>query len=148
MTALATLPRATSTAGPEVLFYDGGCGLCHRAVRFILWADREGRAFRFAPLGGATFEAQVPVSERAGLPDSMVVQTAEGALLTRSAGVLHILRRLGGGWRALAFLFGLVPRPLRDAAYDFVARIRLRLFARPDDACPVVPPPLRSRFLR
>src|SRR5207249_6955458 len=31
--ALATLPRATSTAGPEVLFYDGGCGLCHRAVR-------------------------------------------------------------------------------------------------------------------
>ena len=146
--ALATLPRATSTTGPEVLFYDGGCGLCHRAVRFVLWADPEGRAFRFAPLGGATFEAEVPAAERAQLPDSLVLRTAEGALLTRSAGVLHLLRRLGGVWRGLALLFGLVPRPLRDAAYDFVARIRLRLFARPDDACPVVPPPLRGRFLR
>ncbi len=146
--AQAVLPRATSTTGPEVLFYDGGCGLCHRAVLFLLWADREGRAFRFAPLGGATFEAQVPPSERRGLPDSMVLRMADGALLTRSAGVLHILRRLGGGWRVLAFLFGLVPRPLRDVAYDSVARIRFRLFARPDDACPMVPPPLRSRFLR
>jgi predicted DCC family thiol-disulfide oxidoreductase YuxK len=146
--ALAVLPRATSTTGPDVLFYDGGCGLCHRAVRFVLWADPEGRAFRFAPLGGATFEAKVPASARAGLPDSMVVQTAEGVLLVRSAGVLHMLRRLGGGWRVLAFFFGLVPRPLRDAAYDSVARIRFRLFARPDDACPMVPPPLRSRFLR
>ena len=145
--ALATLPRATSTTGPEVLFYDGGCGLCHRAVRFILWADREGRAFRFAPLGGATFQAQVPASERAHLPDSMVVQTAEGVRLTRSAAMLHVLRRLGGGWRVLAVLLGLVPRPLRDAAYDFVARIRFRLFARPADACPMVPPPLRTRFL-
>src|SRR6266545_4057289 len=51
--------------------------------------------------------------------------------------VLDMLRRLGGGWRVLAALFGLVPRPLRDAAYDFVARVRFRLFARPADACPV-----------
>ncbi len=146
--AQAVLPRATSTTGPEVLFYDGGCGFCHRAVLFLLWADREGRAFRFAPLGGATFETQIPPSERRGLPDSMVLRTADGALLTRSAGVLHMLRRLGGGWRVLAALFGLVPRPLRDAAYDFVARIRLRLFARPPAVCPVVPPLLRDRFLR
>jgi predicted DCC family thiol-disulfide oxidoreductase YuxK len=146
--AQAVVARAASTTDPEILFYDGSCGLCHRAVRFLLWADREGRAFRFAPLGGSTFEARIPPSERRGLPDSMVLRTADGALLTRSAGALHVLRRLGGGWRVLAFLFGLVPRPLRDAAYDFVARVRLRLFARPDDACPVVPPPLRTRFLR
>jgi len=78
----------------------------------------------------------------------MVVLTAEGALLTRSAGVLHVLRRLGGPWRVLAVLSRLVPRPLRDAVYDLVARVRLRLFERPDDACPVVPPHQRARFLR
>jgi predicted DCC family thiol-disulfide oxidoreductase YuxK len=39
-----------------------------------------------------------------------------------------------------------VPRPLRDAAYDFVARRRLRWFDPPEDACPLVPPRLRSRF--
>ena len=132
---------------PEVLFYDGGCGLCHRAVRFVLRADREGRAFRFAPLGGRTFDELVLPAVRAGLPDSIVLRTAEGALLTRSAAALHVLRRLGGGWRWAAGLLSAVPRGVRDAGYDFVARIRFRLFARPEDSCPVVPAPLRGRFL-
>src|SRR5208282_2216789 len=34
----------------EELFYDGYCGLCHRAVRFILAEDTTGTAFRFAAL--------------------------------------------------------------------------------------------------
>ena len=131
---------------PEILFYDGGCGLCHRAVRFVLAFDREGRAFRFAPLGGATFRAQVPEAERASLPDSLVLRTAEGETLTRSAAVLHILRRLGGFFRLVAILGGIVPRFLGDALYDFVARVRSKLFARPDDVCPTVPKELRARF--
>jgi predicted DCC family thiol-disulfide oxidoreductase YuxK len=144
----AGLPGGLSTPEePELLFYDGGCGLCHRAVRFVLWADPEGRAFRFAPLGGETFQALVPAGERERLPDSLVARTAAGVLLTRSTGALHALRRLGGAWRALAVLLGVVPRPIRDVVYDFVARVRFRLFARPKDACPFVPPPLRSRFL-
>lgn len=113
----------------------------------MLWADPEGKAFRFAPLGGDTFQALVPAGERERLPDSLVVRTAGGALLTRSTGALHAMRRLGGAWRMLAVLFGIVPRPIRDVVYDSIARVRLRLFARPKDACPFVPPPLRSRFL-
>ena len=132
---------------PELLFYDGGCGLCHRTVLFVLARDASGRAFRFAPLGGATFQAQVPEADRAGLPDSIVIRTEEGALLVRSAAVLHILRRLGGSWRVMAAIGGVVPRVLSDALYDFVARVRLRLFARPDDWCPVAPRELRDRFL-
>jgi predicted DCC family thiol-disulfide oxidoreductase YuxK len=89
----------------------------------------------------------VSAGERERLPDSLVVRTAGGALLTRSTGALHALRRLGGGWRALAVFLGIVPRPIRDAAYDFIARVRFRLFAKPSAACPFVPPPLRARFL-
>jgi len=134
-------------AAPEVLFYDGGCGLCHRAVRFVLAVDREGQAFRFAPLGGATFLDQIPEKERAGLPDSMVLRTQDGVLLTRSAAALHVLRRLGGFWRGLAAVGSVLPRFLLDAVYDFVARVRFRLFAKPDDVCPLVPKELRARFL-
>ena len=130
----------------ETLFYDGGCGLCHRAVRFMLWADREGRCFRFAPLGGRTFQALVPEAERARLPDSLVLRTEDGRLLTRSAAVLYMLERLDGGWKVLPVLGRLVPQRLADALYDFVARVRYRLFARPPDVCPVVPAPLRARF--
>jgi len=76
-----------------------------------------------------------------------VLVTTEGRVLVRSAAVLHILRRLGGPWAALAAVGSLVPRPLRDALYDLIARVRLRLFARPDDWCPLVPKELRARFL-
>jgi predicted DCC family thiol-disulfide oxidoreductase YuxK len=131
---------------PELLFYDGGCGLCHRSVRFVAAADRAGR-FRFAPLGGETFRALVPEERRGALPDSIVVRRADGALLVRSDAALHVLRRLGGGWRAVAALLALVPRGLRDAGYDFVAGRRLRWFARPEVACPLVPPHLRARFV-
>src|ERR1041385_7423246 len=84
---------------PETLFYDGHCGLCHRSVRFLLRRDPGGRAFRFAPLQGRTFQDAVSPDRRAGLPDSMVLKTADGRLLLKSDAWLHILRRLGGGLR-------------------------------------------------
>lgn len=131
----------------EILFYDGTCGLCHRTVRFVLWADRAGGKFRFAPLGGVTLRETVSEADRALLPDSLALRTAEGALLTRSAAVLHLLRRLGGFWRGVALVAAWVPAGARDALYNFIARHRLQWFARPADVCPAVPEKLRPRFL-
>jgi len=129
-----------------MLFYDGHCGLCHGAVKFVVKRDRAGHAFRFAPLQGPTFEARVPAERRGGLPDSIIVLTNEGALLARSDAALHILRRLGGGWKVLAGAFAVIPRALRDAAYNFIARIRYSIFGKRDDLCPIMPPDLRARF--
>jgi len=130
----------------EILFYDGHCGLCHRGVRFVLRHDRSGTKFRFAPLQGITFQSRVPFDQRPGLLDSMIVQTPDGSVLIRSNAWVHILRRLGGGWKILAAFVAAIPRPLRDVFYDFVARIRYRVFGRRDDLCPIVPPELRARF--
>jgi predicted DCC family thiol-disulfide oxidoreductase YuxK len=131
---------------PEVLFYDGGCGLCHRTVRLVLGADRAER-FVFAPLQGSTFRQLVPEPDRVGLPDSIVVRMSDGHLLVRSSAILYTLSRLGGFWAFLAGLGRLVPRPVRDALYDFIARVRFRLFAQPAGYCPLVPKALRARFL-
>ncbi|MGD0957798.1 MAG: DCC1-like thiol-disulfide oxidoreductase family protein [Candidatus Acidiferrales bacterium] len=138
------MPQAAPTT--EILFYDGHCGLCHRTVKFALKHDRSGNAFRFAPLQGPTFQARVPTDRRAGLPDSIVVLTQSGELLVRSNAFLYILRRLGRGWRVLAAVLSVIPRPLRDVVYDFVARIRYRIFGKRDELCPIVPPDLRKRF--
>ncbi|MEO1236432.1 MAG: DCC1-like thiol-disulfide oxidoreductase family protein [Planctomycetota bacterium] len=142
-------PLATASGGDsfDVVYYDGGCGLCHRSVRFLLPRDRGGARFRFAPIGGQTFGERVSEAERAGLPDSIVVLTAGGDLLTRSEAVLHVLGRLGGGWGVLAKLGRVVPRGLRDWGYDRVAAARHRFFAKPAEACPIVPPEQRERFL-
>jgi len=133
-------------ADHTIVFYDGGCGLCHRAVRFAIAHDADGSRFRFAALDSEGFRRRVPAASRAGLPDSIVALTPDGTLLVRSAAVMHVLERVGGGWKVVGRLLRLVPRRVRDAGYDMVARIRYRLFRRPTDTCPVTPPELRTRF--
>jgi len=130
----------------EWLFYDGHCGLCHRMVRFVLAEDRAGTSIRFAPLESAFFASRIPAEQRATLPDSIVVEAAGGELLTRSAAILHVLRRLGGLWRISAALAGVIPGAVLDWFYDSVARVRRKIFRAPAEACPILPAELRSRF--
>ena len=130
----------------EMVFYDGHCGLCHRAVRFVLAEDRTGDAFRFAPLGSDAFLETVPENKRATLPDSIIVRTAAGDLLIRSSAILYLLQRLGGAWRVLAGVARVIPAVIRDYAYDQIARVRYRLFKSPPEACPMIPAHLRARF--
>ncbi len=130
---------------PDLLFYDGGCGLCHRAVRFLVARDRRG-AFRFAPLGGETFLRTVGPEARVGLPDSLVVATSGGRLLTRSGAVLHLLRGLGGGWGLVGRVAAILPPRWVDGLYEAVARHRGGWFRAPDQACPRLPGDQRARF--
>jgi predicted DCC family thiol-disulfide oxidoreductase YuxK len=129
-----------------MIFYDGHCALCHGTIVFVLRQDRPGELFRFAPLQGSKFAEEVSPERRAGLPNSIVVQTNDGALLVRSDAILHILRRLGGGWEFWAGIMAIFPRGLRDAVYNFIARIRYRVFGTREDLCPVIPPEWRGRF--
>jgi predicted DCC family thiol-disulfide oxidoreductase YuxK len=138
--------RELTLSGPDTVFYDGTCGLCHRAVMFVLRRDRDGVRFRFAPLHGPTFVAKVPFLQRDNLPDSLALQTSAGALLTRSNAVIYILRQLGGPWKTFAVLLDAIPRPPRDAAYGLVARSRFAVFGRTSETCPRLQPELRARF--
>jgi predicted DCC family thiol-disulfide oxidoreductase YuxK len=133
---------ANQPSARENIFYDGSCGLCHWAVRFVIGEDIDERKFRFAPLGGKAFESRIPTAQRVGLPDSLVVLTADSRVLVRAAAAIHILRRLGGLWICVAGLLTLLPRPLADDAYDFIARSRYRLFRRTSQACLIIPPHL------
>jgi predicted DCC family thiol-disulfide oxidoreductase YuxK len=134
-----------TTITPATMFYDGTCGLCHRAVRFVLAEDRHG-VFTLAPLQSPAFERLVSVEERADLPDTIVVRSRGGRLLVRSRAVLAIGMALGGLWRLAGLLLTAVPPPLADQVYDFVASVRGRFFAPPDAPCPIVPLRLRDRF--
>jgi len=138
---------ARRTEEPEVVYYDGDCGLCHGAVRFLLAEDRGGKGFRYAALQSEHFAEHVSEAERAGLADSVILRTADGRLLQRSDAAVHVLLALGGLWRVIGGALWLVPRPLRDFVYDGVARVRKRLFRAPEGLCPLIPPELGARFL-
>lgn len=132
-------------ASGDVVLYDGTCGLCSRAVRFIGAHDPDGR-YRFAALqsevaGEVLRGARVPPQ----LPDSVVLVEAGGGVHVESDAALRIAAHLTGPVRHLARL-RFVPRPIRDAGYRLVARTRYRIFGR-HDACELPAPWLRERFL-
>ena len=141
----AELSFSEMSSDTELIFFDGDCGLCHAAVRFVLAHDHEKR-FRFAPLQGETFLQRVPEVVRSRLPDTLVVSPGDDRYLLRSDGVLHVLGRLGRPWRMLGRMGSCLPRRARDRLYDAIAARRARFFERPGHVCPVVTPELQSRF--
>lgn len=142
-TAVASSP---SSRALPIVFYDGDCGMCHRTVNFLIEKDHDGTRFRFAAIGGETFQSQIDADVRAGLPDSVIVLEPDGRLFIKSSAIIHLWSKLGPGSKLLAQLLRLVPRSLRDAGYDGIAAVRRRILPAPPDACPVGTPELRARF--
>ena len=128
----------------DIVLYDGSCGLCHGGVRWLVARDAPGR-LRYAPLQGeTTAELRVRHPEIPESLDSMLL-VADGRVYRESAAAVRIAARLPWPWRSLA-VFWLVPKPLRDLGYRFVAATRYRLFGRAD-VCQLPAPGERARFL-
>jgi predicted DCC family thiol-disulfide oxidoreductase YuxK len=138
--------RQKTADNAEWIFYDGTCALCHQWVRFVLAEDINGKAFRISPLQGALIATRFPAEKRASLPDSLILLTEDARLLTRSAAVLHVLRRMGGLWRIVAGILVVIPRSVLDWGYDRVANVRKQIFGTRENLCPVLSPELRRRF--
>ena len=131
-----------------LLLYDGDCGFCAASVQLVLRHDRR-RTLRFASLQGPTGAAIRARHPELAAVDSVIwVDDAGHAgaerVTVRSAAALRVARYLGRGWRVLGILGWLVPRPVRDAAYDLIARHRMRLTA---PACVLPDARERSRFV-
>jgi predicted DCC family thiol-disulfide oxidoreductase YuxK len=132
-----------------VLLYDGTCGFCAESVQLVLRHDRR-RTLRFASLQGAFgVEVRGRHPELAEADTVVWVDPAFGGrgerVLLRSDAALRVAAYLGG-WFHLARVAAILPRPLRDAAYDLVARHRHQLTGD-GPSCLVPAPEARARFL-
>lgn len=139
--------------GSPILLYDGVCGLCNRIVQFVLKKDRKG-TIRFASLQ-SSFAGQVLARHGSHAADLDTVYLllnfdardgSKEVLLSRSDAVLSLMKHLGGIWRLLAQILGLLPRPVRDWSYRQVARNRYRIFGQ-YETCPLPSESTQSRFL-
>lgn len=133
-----------SGQAPVVVLFDGVCNLCNGFVDFALTRDPEGR-LRF---GSLQSEAGQRALRDAGVdaPELSTLVVVEGGRgYVRSAAALRVLRQLRLPW-PLLYAFVVVPRPLRDAVYRFVAARRYRWFGR-RDSCRLPSPAERARFL-
>ena len=126
------------------ILFDGVCNLCNGFVQFVIARDPSAR-FRFAALQSEAAarllrEARVP----SPLPDSIVL-VEDGHAYVRSEAALRIARGLRFPW-PLFYAAVVIPRVVRDRAYDFIAAHRYRWFGR-RETCMVPTPDLKRRFL-
>lgn len=130
---------------PATILFDGVCNLCSGFVQFVIGRDAK-QYFRFASLQS---EAGQALLRQHGLEPTITPETVVllegGRAYAYSTAVLHILRRLTGAWSWL-YAARVLPKPLRDAAYRFVARHRYQWFGQ-QEACLLPTPALRQRFL-
>lgn len=128
--------------GP-ILFFDGVCGLCNRAVDFCLRHDRRGQ-LRFAPLQGETARQVVSATDIERL--DTVVLCESGRLSRHSTAIVRLLWQLGGVWSLVGCLLWLVPRPVRNLGYRRIGGSRYRWFGR-RELCRLPKPEERARML-
>lgn len=133
------------TLQKTIVVFDSDCILCSHWVRFVLRHDPT-KSIQFA-------SSRKPVGQRLATdfgisPEDLdltylVIQNGEA--LIKSDATIALLADLRPPWswlRALRFL----PKTLRDAGYDVIARNRLRWFGEQKD-CFLPTPDQRSRFL-
>jgi predicted DCC family thiol-disulfide oxidoreductase YuxK len=127
----------------RVILYDGVCIFCSRWVRFVATRDTA-QQFRFTAIQS---DYGRRLAETFGIdatsPDTNAV-VLNGEALFKSDAALAVISSLPR-WRWVRVL-GIVPKPLRDAIYNVVARNRYRIFGT-YDTCYLGDAAFRSRVM-
>ena len=109
-----------------ILFFDGECGLCNRAIlQFLKW-ESKGCQVHFAPLQGTTARDRLSPEQAEKPYPSLLVWDGEKAH-DKISGLAILSNELRGPWRLFArFALAIIPPHWGNAAYDAVARNRHR----------------------
>ena len=126
-----------------IVLFDGDCNFCDSSVQFIINHDPAGY-YQFASLQSEIGEE---LRRKHQIPEDVdsLVLIEKGEAYVKSEGALRISHHLTGLWK-LAFYLKSLPGPLRDGAYDVIAKNRYKVFGKLD-SCMLPPPHIRKRFL-
>ena len=127
----------------RVILFDGVCNLCSGSVQFILKRDKE-KKFLFASLQSAYGQN---ILNQFALPTdtfNSFILLEDGKIFTRSTAALKMFSQLKG-WKWVK-LFWIVPKFIRDAVYNLIAKNRYKWFGKKDE-CWIPTPELKARFL-
>jgi len=128
--------------GP-IVFFDGVCNLCDSFVRFLMKIDKKER-LRFASLQGETAKQKLSKTDTEGLKSVTLLN--KGHCYKESLAVLEVFNIVGGAWR-IFIIFNLVPAPIRNWVYKFIARNRYKWFGKKEKVCPMQTANQRAKML-
>ncbi|RZL44457.1 MAG: DUF393 domain-containing protein [Pedobacter sp.] len=126
-----------------VILFDGLCNLCNGAVQFTIKRDKQ-NLFRFASLqSDYAAEKIAPFNITAENLESFILLENNKVYL-RSTAALRVAKKLNGLW-PLLYGFIIVPRFIRDAVYNYIAKNRYKWWGK-QETCWVPTPALKNKF--
>ncbi|MFY0598372.1 MAG: thiol-disulfide oxidoreductase DCC family protein [Cyclobacteriaceae bacterium] len=131
-------------ATDTIILFDGVCNLCDFFVNFVIDRDHS-KKFKFASLQSdfASQSLSKIGSDHKQLTSLVLID--DGKISVKSSAALQILRQLGFPWKIFYFLI-VIPRPIRDFIYDWIAKNRYKWFGK-RDSCRVPTIDVMERFL-
>ena len=121
----------------NVIYYDGECGLCHLAVRFILRVDSKSN-FYFSPLSNLDINLKNI--------DSIILKR-DNKVFYEGMAIIMIFQNIDNNWNYLAKVLKLIPINVLDTAYRWVSRNRTKISLKKISSCPIIPSYYRKRFI-
>ncbi|XP_073050178.1 LOW QUALITY PROTEIN: uncharacterized protein [Primulina eburnea] len=132
---------------PRVVVYDGVCHLCHSGVKWIIRADKD-KKIKFCCLQSKAAEPYMRVSgvDRDDVLRRILFIEGPGLYHQGSTAGLRVLSYLPFPYSSLSSLM-IIPTPLRDVVYDYVAKRRYDWFGKDDDCLVLNQTELLERFI-
>jgi predicted DCC family thiol-disulfide oxidoreductase YuxK len=131
-------------AEQPLILFDGVCNLCNGVVRFVIRQDKKG-ALQFAPLQSAAAQKLLQQMHLPQKDFETFLLIENGKVFQKSSAALQVAKHFKWYWQWLQ-VFWMVPKPVRDAAYGFVAQHRYQWFGK-KDTCMLPDAKLKNRFI-
>lgn len=128
----------------HLIIFDGVCHLCTFSVHFILQFETS-PVLSFTPLQSKTGTQLLETYGFDPHDAKTFVLVQNGQVYTRSEAALRVAKYLRWPWRGI-LVFRILPKPWRDAMYDYIARNRYRWFGK-QEVCMLPKPEWRARFI-
>lgn len=138
-------PVPKNVSSLNIVFFDGVCNLCNSAVQTLIKMDKRNNLKFSALQGQLARELILPFLPAENEAFTTMIFFKAGEVYTKSTAAIEIARTAGGFWK-IAVLGYILPRLLRDWAYNLVSRNRYQWFGK-QETCWLPTPELKSKFL-
>ena len=129
----------------KIILFDGVCNLCNGAVLKTIKYDKKNQ-FVFTALDSDTGKKILNhLKIDTTKVDSIILYEPNLAYYIKSSAALKVKNDFDGFWK-LNNIFWIVPKPIRDMVYDFIAKNRYKWFGK-KESCMIPTPELKAKFL-
>ena len=116
----------------DILLLDGDCGLCHRLAFFMDFRLADDANIAYRPIKSNDAQKLIETFPAWQQRLDTVYLFRNGRSYVRSAAAIRCLLYLRWYWKLFFFILWIVPLPMREMIYRFIARFRHYIFKKPE----------------